>query len=225
MRQVWKTYPGPVGGSPVEVLRSVDWVVEPGERSAILGPSGCGKSTLLNLAGALDRPSAGEVVIAERSAARLSDDDLARLRCDHVGFVFQQHLLLPQLTTLENVLLAALAEPSGRAPVDEACALLKRVGLGDHLHHRPAELSGGERQRVAVARALLRRPKLLLADELTGSLDAASAASLADLLVGLNREFGMALVVATHSTALAARMRRRWRIENGCLVEVPVERE
>lgn len=217
IRGATKSYPGPAGGDPVVVLRGVDLRVESGEALAILGPSGSGKSTLLNLAGALDRPTSGTVLLDGHDLAALADDDLARLRNRSIGFVFQQHHLLPQLTVLENVLLPVLADRSAPLPVDRARALLDRVGLGSRIVHRPAQLSGGECQRVAVVRALINAPKLVLADEPTGALDARTAESLADLLVDLNRAEGVALVTVTHSPVLAARMGRRLRLEGGAL--------
>lgn len=217
MRAVDKSYPGPDGGDTVSVLRNVDLRVEAGDTLAVVGPSGSGKSTLLNLAGALDRPTGGEVRIGGRDVAGLSDNDLAHLRNRSIGFVFQQHHLLPQLTVLENVLLPALADRSVPLPVDRARRLIDRVGLGSRSGHRPAQLSGGECQRVAVIRALINRPGLLLADEPTGALDAATAGDLADVLVDLNREEGAALIVVTHAPSLAERMSRRLRLESGRL--------
>lgn len=212
-----KAYPGPAGGEPVVVLRGLDLVVAAGEAVAILGPSGSGKSTLLNLAGALDRPTSGAVRLEGRDLASLSDDELARVRNRSIGFVFQQHHLLPQLTVLENVLLPVLADRAASLPVDRARALLDRVGLGPRIGHRPAQLSGGECQRVAVVRSLINMPRLVLADEPTGALDARTAAALGDLLVDLNRAEGVALVTVTHSSALAARMGRRLRLDGGAL--------
>ncbi len=217
IRGATKAYPGPAGGEPVVVLRGLDLVVAAGEAVAILGPSGSGKSTLLNLAGALDRPTAGAVLLEGRDLASLSDDDLARVRNRSIGFVFQQHHLLPQLTVLENVLLPVLADRSAALPLERARALLDRVALGPRIGHRPAQLSGGECQRVAVVRALINAPRLVLADEPTGALDAHTAAALGDLLVDLNRAEGVALVTVTHSPALAARMGRRLRLQGGAL--------
>ncbi|MBM4157081.1 MAG: ABC transporter ATP-binding protein [Lentisphaerae bacterium] len=217
IRGATKAYPGPAGGEPVVVLRGLDLVVAAGEAVAILGPSGSGKSTLLNLAGALDRPTSGAVLLEGRDLASLPDDDLARVRNRSIGFVFQQHHLLPQLTVLENVLLPVLADRAAGLPVDRAMALLDRVGLGPRVGHRPAQLSGGECQRVAVVRALVNTPRLVLADEPTGALDARTAAALGDLLVDLNRAEGVALVTVTHSPALAARMGRRLRLDGGAL--------
>lgn len=217
IRDVTKTYPGPVPAEPVTVLRNLTLEIAPGEAVAIVGPSGSGKSTLLNLAGALDRPTTGSVFLEGRDLAGLSDDDLASVRNHSIGFVFQQHHLLPQLTVLENVLLPVLADRTAKLPMDRARMLLDRVGLGSRMDHRPAQLSGGECQRVAVVRALINTPRLILADEPTGALDAHTAAALGDLLVELNRTEGVALVTVTHSPALAMRMGRHLRLEDGAL--------
>ncbi len=217
IRGVTKTYPGPAGGAPVTVLHDLNLQVAAGEAIAIVGPSGSGKSTLLNLAGALDRPTSGVVLLEGRDLSGLADDDLARVRNRSIGFVFQQHHLLPQLTVLENVLLPVLADRSATLPLDRARSLLDRVGLGARVDHRPAQLSGGECQRVAVVRALINAPRLVLADEPTGALDAHTAAALGDLLVDLNRAEGVALVTVTHAPALAARMGRRLRLDGGSL--------
>jgi predicted ABC-type transport system involved in lysophospholipase L1 biosynthesis ATPase subunit len=221
IRDATKTYPGPADGAPVVVLRNVSLEVAAGEAVAVVGPSGSGKSTLLNLAGALDQPTSGAILLEGRDLAGLSDDDLARIRNRSIGFVFQQHHLLPQLTVLENVLLPVLADRSASLPVDRARSLLDRVGLGTRIDHRPAQLSGGECQRVAVVRALINAPKLVLADEPTGALDDRTAAALGDLLVDLNRAEGVALVTVTHAPALAARMGRRLRLEGGILRPEP----
>ncbi|MEI8233878.1 MAG: ABC transporter ATP-binding protein [Verrucomicrobiota bacterium] len=218
LRAVGKRYGA--GGTAVEVLDGVDLVLESGASLAILGPSGCGKSTLLNCIGTLDRPTSGEVLLEGADWQRLSPREIARLRARRIGFVFQLHHLLPQCTVLENILLPTLADPAsppGPEAAERAGRLLERVGLSARKNHRPGELSGGERQRAAVVRALINRPALLLADEPTGSLDAASAESLGDLLAELNREEGVALVVATHSPELARRMARTGRLHEGRL--------
>lgn len=202
----------------VEILRGVDLTVMRGDSIAIMGPSGSGKSSLLNILGALDRPDAGEVRIDGVSIDGLDERARTVLRRRGVGHVFQLHYLLPQLTALENVLVPAWADGSAATCVADAERLLVRVGLGDRMHQRPGQLSGGERQRVALVRALVLRPKLLLADEPTGALDATAAASLADLLVELNREECVTLVVATHSASLAARLRVRYKLHDGRLV-------
>ena len=210
---------GPDGGP--EVLRGVNLRVAAGESLAVVGPSGSGKSTLLNLIGGLDRPSAGRVLFEGRDLADFSDADLARFRNRRVGFVFQRHHLLPQCTVLENVLVPTLVGGDG-AEREEALRraerVLARVGLGDRLAYRPGRLSGGERERVAVARALVNRPALLLADEPTGSLDRRTAENLMALLAELNEEEGVTLVVVTHAETLAARMGRTLELADGVLV-------
>jgi len=204
------------------VLAGVDLELAAGETLAVLGPSGCGKSTLLNIAGTLEPPTSGQVSFAGQDLARLDEAQRAHFRNRSLGFVFQHHHLLPQLTALENVLLPQLAESHDAAERRElrerAAALLERVGLGDRQGHRPSALSGGERQRVAVVRALLLRPRLVLADEPTGSLDARSAEALGDLLVETSAEDGVALLVVTHSEPLADRMQGRAQLEDGRLV-------
>lgn len=208
LEAVSKEYPTG-DGSFVRVLAAVDLVVSRGETHAVVGPSGSGKSTLLNIIGALDRPTSGRVLLAGNDLAKATDSELDAIRNREIGFVFQAHHLLPQCTVLENVLVPTLAGPSGRSnPESEqrARSLLERVGLGHRLGYRPGLLSGGEQQRVAVVRALINRPKLLLADEPTGSLDHATATELADLLVELNREEGVTLITVTHAGDLAERM-------------------
>jgi lipoprotein-releasing system ATP-binding protein len=215
---VGKRFDAPGGGEPPWVLRGISLRVAAGESLAVTGPSGSGKSTLLNLIGGLDRPTEGRVLLKGRNLAHLDDAGLAAVRRRDVGFVFQLHHLLPQCTALENVLVPTLAG-DGAAPVEEAEVrarrLLERVGLGDRMAHRPGQLSGGERQRVAVVRALINAPSLLLADEPTGSLDRAAADSLATLLVELNREMGVTLIAATHAPDLAVRMGRKVELRNG----------
>lgn len=217
MERVCKQYPAEP--APVQVLSDIDFELAPGERLAIVGPSGCGKSTLLNLLGTLDTATSGHVTFKGRDTATLSPDELARLRNREIGFVFQAHHLLPQCTVLENVLVPTLLTGAGEAQRTRATALLERVGLGDRLDRRPAQLSGGERQRVAVTRALINSPSLLLADEPTGSLNQRGAEGLADLLLELNRQEGMALVVVTHSMAVAERIGRIVELCEGRLVE------
>jgi len=208
-------------GPPVEVLRGIDLDVAPGESVALLGPSGSGKTSLLQLIGALDDPDAGSVTLDGRNLAQLDETGRRLLRSQRIGFIFQLHHLLPQLTALENVLVPAWAAGHAAQHMDEARRLLTRVGLWPRRDHRPAQLSGGECQRVALARALLLRPPLLLADEPTGSLDHAGATALADLLLELNRETGATLIVATHSRELAARLSRRLLLRDGLLVPAP----
>ncbi|MEI8243067.1 MAG: ABC transporter ATP-binding protein [bacterium] len=216
MRGVVKRYPMP-GAPPVEVLRRVDLDVDAGESVAIVGPSGSGKTTLLQLLGLLDVPDAGAVSIAGQDLAALDESRRQLLRREHIGFVFQLHHLLPQLTVLENVLVPAWASGTADACLDRARQLLERVGLTARCDHCPAQLSGGERQRAALVRALILQPALLLADEPTGSLDHAGATSLADLLVELNQTDGLTLITVTHSRELAARMSRCLLLQDGVL--------
>jgi len=219
LHHLTKTYRAPGGGEAVDVLRDLDLKIDEGESVAIVGPSGSGKSTLLNIIGALDNADAGEVKVAGRDLAKLDERALAEFRNTTVGFIFQLHHLLPQCTILENVLVPTLARPGGnRAALrTRAEGLLESVGLKHRLTHRPGELSGGERQRVAVARALINEPKLLLADEPTGALDRASAGRLADLLVELNQARRVTLIMVTHASDVAQRMGRAFEITDGKL--------
>jgi lipoprotein-releasing system ATP-binding protein len=202
--------------APVEVLRGVSFEVAAGRSLAVTGPSGSGKSTLLHVVGGLEPPSSGAVEIGGRDPYALSEPELARFRNATIGFVFQDHHLLPQYDVLENVLIPVLAFPGNRAGAERrARALVERVGLGHRQHHRPAELSGGERQRVAVARALINRPAVLLCDEPTGSLDARTADEVATLLFELHRETGSVLIAVTHSAELASRFERRLDLREG----------
>jgi len=208
----------PTRGEGLIVLRDVSLRCQPGENVAILGPSGSGKSTLLHILGTLDQPSAGTVALDGDDPFQLGEADLARFRNRHLGFVFQDHHLLPQLSVLENVLLPLLAETRpDAAAVVRAKELLARVGLSERLEHRPGELSGGERQRVGVARALIRRPKLILADEPTGNLDRTNALAIGRLLVDLQREEQAMLVVVTHSADLAQLLQKRYELDDGVL--------
>lgn len=215
MKGVGKDYPSVP--EPLMVLRDINLRIGPGECVAIVGPSGCGKSTLLNLMGALDVPTCGTILFDGRDISGLSPRELAHLRNREIGFVFQLHHLLPQCTVLENVLVPTLVAGHATDARANAVRLLECVGLGARLDHRPGQLSGGERQRVAVVRALINRPKLLLADEPTGSLNQEGAAQLADLLLELNHQEGMALVLVTHAPALAERMGRVFDLRNGQL--------
>ena len=208
--QVVKQYGSAAGVAGARVLDGVCLTMQAGESLAVVGPSGCGKSTLLHIAGALDRPTSGSVRLEGVELGRLPEEALAAIRNRKIGFVFQQHHLLPQCTLLENVLIPTLASRRGgaerRQDAERAVALLDRVGLAARRQHRPGQISGGERQRAAVVRALILRPALLLADEPTGSLDRESARTLGDLLAELNRTEGIALIVVTHSMELARRM-------------------
>ena len=243
-----KSYPAP-GGGHLPVLNEISLDLEAGESLAIVGPSGSGKSTLLQIIGSLDQPTSGHVKLAGTELSRLDETQLASVRSRQIGFVFQSHYLLPQCTVWENVLVPTLAgdnpdpaphrSPEGNAKPDAAPLvggagggsartenitqraerLLKRVGLAERIHHFPGQISGGERQRVAVVRALINQPQLLLADEPTGALDHASADSLGQLLVDLNREEGVTLIVVTHSRELAQRMGRVLTLRDGKLCE------
>ncbi len=217
---VAKTYPSPGNEEGVCVLKDIDLKVDEGKSLVIVGPSGSGKSTLLNIIGALDCPTQGRVLLGGKDLAGLDETELARIRNRQIGFVFQLHHLLPQCTVLENVLVPTLAD-NDRPPAEElherATNLLERVGLKDFLLHRPGELSGGQRQRVAVVRALINKPRLLLADEPTGSLDKDASQNIGDLLVELNRSEQVTLIVVTHSLKLAERVGQVTELNNGLL--------
>jgi lipoprotein-releasing system ATP-binding protein len=199
------------------VLRDVSFRLSPGDSACVMGPSGSGKSTLLYILGGLEPPSSGTVAVNGVNPYSLKPDALAAFRNHDIGFVLQDHCLLPQCTVLENVLVPTLVGKPDAGAADRARALLGEVGLGERLHHRPAELSGGEKQRGAIARALIRNPQLLLCDEPTGNLDADTAASVADLLVAVHARQQAILIVVTHSDALGARFQRRWSMQRGVL--------
>jgi ABC-type lipoprotein export system ATPase subunit len=221
LENVSKDYVAAEGAARVAVLRAISLEIAQGESIAIIGPSGSGKSTLLNIIGTLDQPSQGEVWLDDQNLRTLEEAELAAVRNRKIGFIFQSHHLLPQCTVLENVLVPTLAHRdhalrSGARK--RATDLLERVGLDARIHHRPGQLSGGERQRVAVVRALINKPKLLLADEPTGSLDRAAARELGRLLVELNQEEGVTLIVVTHAPDLARQMQRVLELGAGGLV-------
>lgn len=208
------------GGTALRVLKGADLAVSKGETVALVGPSGAGKSTLLHIAGLLERPDAGEVVIGGRDAGKLDDGGRTALRREHVGFVYQFHHLLPEFSALENIMLPQLA--AGVAPKAaraRAARLLDLVGLAARAEHRPGRLSGGEQQRVAIARALANRPGLLIADEPTGNLDPATADGVFAMLADLARMEGVAALIATHNMDLAARMDRRLELRDGLVIE------
>ncbi|MGD1084816.1 MAG: ABC transporter ATP-binding protein [Verrucomicrobiota bacterium] len=222
LQDVSKSYDSVADGPPVRVLEAVNLEIAQGESVALLGPSGSGKSTLLNLIGALDRPTSGRVFFQDEDLGKLNELELASFRQRRLGFIFQAHHLLPQCTVLENALVPTLAARRSaedrRLALERGRRLLDRVGLGARMDHRPGQLSGGERQRVAVVRALINQPRLLLADEPTGALDRAAAEGLSRLLLDLNTEEGVTLILATHALDLAARLRRRLQLLDGRLV-------
>jgi len=211
----------PTRAGDLVVLRNIRLELQPGDALAILGPSGSGKSTLLHLLGTLDRPTSGSITLDGQDPFALGDRDLARFRNRTIGFVFQDHHLLPQCSVLENVLVPTLADRTNdRAALGErARALLDRVGLAQRLDHRPAELSGGERQRVAIARALILQPKLLLADEPTGNLDRKTATTVGELLLDLHRQSQIILIVVTHSAELARTLPKQLEMNDGSLTD------
>ena len=222
LEHVGKSYRAAEGRAPVPVLRDVSLEITAGESLAIVGPSGCGKSTLLNIIGTLDHADSGQVWLGDKELSAQDEQSLATIRNREIGFIFQSHHLLPHCTVWENVLVPTLAEknsPTANGAEQRAERLLKRVGLADRLRHRPGQLSGGERQRVAVVRALINQPKLLLADEPTGALDRASADELAKLLTDLNREENVTLIVVTHASDLARQMEKVFELQNGQLVQ------
>lgn len=217
---VTKSYQTPGNKDGVCILKNITLKVTKGQSLVIVGPSGSGKSTLLNIIGALDRPSEGKVLFDGKDLAELNEFELARVRNLQIGFVFQLHHLLPQCTVIENVLVPTLAgktQFSKNEIQERATNLLQRVGLKDHMLHRPGQLSGGQRQRVAVVRALINRPKLLLANEPTGSLDKDAAENIAELLVELNRSEEVTLITVTHSLKLAELIGNVMELSDGLL--------
>ncbi|NIM18280.1 MAG: ATP-binding cassette domain-containing protein [Candidatus Aminicenantes bacterium] len=223
LKHIEKKFKTPSGKGEITVLNDISLNVARGEAIAVVGPSGSGKTTLLNIIGSLDKPSSGQVNFAGKNLADLDDAELSKTRNLDIGFVFQLHHLLPQCTVLENVLIPTIPFGSRKDSSDAesmAKKLLERVGLEKHLDYFPAQLSGGELQRAAVVRALINKPKLVLADEPTGSLDRESAENLGHLLVKLNKEEGTTLIVVTHSLELARLMDNVYNLKNGTLEEL-----
>jgi lipoprotein-releasing system ATP-binding protein len=216
-QNISKTYASPAG--PLQVLADVTFALGRADSAAVMGPSGSGKSSLLYILGGLESPTSGTVRVAGQNPYELAPDALAAFRNRQVGFVFQDHCLLPQCTVLENVLVPTLVGAHDGAAPERARALLDQVGLGARLDHRPAALSGGEKQRVAIARALIRQPQVVLCDEPTGNLDADSAERVGELLLSLHEQQQTVLLVVTHSERLAQKFERRWRIERGRLTQ------
>jgi len=210
-----KSYPSPAGD--LAVLRDVSLTMAPGDSACVMGPSGSGKSTLLYILGGLEPPTAGTVRLDGKNPYQLSPDALAAFRNREIGFVLQDHCLLPQCTVLENVLVPTLVGEADKDAPARARALLGLVGLGDRLDHLPSALSGGEKQRAAIARALVRQPRLLLCDEPTGNLDAETAEVVSDLILRLHAQQHTMLLVVTHSEALGRRFEKRWSMQRGVL--------
>ena len=218
-KKVCKTYQSPAG--PLPVLRDLDLEVGASESASIVGPSGSGKTTLLNLLGALDRPSSGSIEVDGKVVSKLDEKAAAHFRNRSIGFIFQLHYLLPQCSVLDNVLVPRLTgdwEEPATETRQRAEKLLDEVGLRDRIDYRPYQLSGGEQLRVAIARSLINQPKIILADEPTGSLDPATGERIAELLIRSNRGRNVALVVVTHNLGLAGRMQKSYRLDEGRLI-------
>ena len=217
VRNLSKSYA--TGGDPLVVLKDVNLTMKGGDSVAVVGPSGSGKSTLLQILGTLDHPDSGTVSIDGKNPFDSGPNELAKFRNENIGFVFQDHHLLPQLTVLENVLVPTLANSKPNAEqLSRANELLDKVGLSERVGHLPSELSGGERERVAIARALLMQPSLILADEPTGNLDRRTADSVTELLLNLQKDSGAILITVTHSETLASAMQDRKELADGSLV-------
>ncbi len=220
LKKIAKAFEVPAAERAMIVLKDVSFQIDQGESMAVVGPSGSGKSTLLNIIGALERPTSGDVFFTGKNLANLGDSELSAIRNREIGFIFQLHHLLPQCTVLENVLIPTIPlgiKKSKNEVMRRAKTLLEKVSLTDRMDFFPAVLSGGELQRVAVVRALINTPKLILADEPTGSLDKESSENLGRLLVDLNREEGVALITVTHSMELARLMDKIYNLQNGQL--------
>lgn len=219
LQNLTKEFRGASGA--LQILKGVDLTLNRGDAVAVTGPSGSGKSTLLYIVGTLDQATSGSVRVLGTDPSTMSEASQATFRNEHIGFIFQEHHLLPQCTVLENVLIPMLAGSGvGEAEEQRAQELLDRVGLAERMTHHPAQLSGGERQRVAVCRALINQPELLLADEPTGNLDQATAEAVGSLLLEVSQEQNVLLICVTHSTELAARFPQHRRLQDGLLVEV-----
>lgn len=210
----------PLAGSEIAILNGISFSLEQGRSLAITGPSGSGKSTLLGILAGLDSPNSGEVWLAGQNIARLSENQLAKVRNQHVGMVFQSFNLIPTLTAIENVELPLFAQSSQRNTRQRAREMLELVGLGDRLHHLPSQLSGGQQQRVAIARALINRPTLLVADEPTGNLDSKTGEAILALFTRLQHELNLTLIIATHDPLVAQRADQRLHVVDGMLAEV-----
>jgi lipoprotein-releasing system ATP-binding protein len=221
LKNIHKGYGVPESHAFRPVLSELNWKLESGARVGIVGPSGSGKTTLLNLIGALDRPDSGEIIFEGKDISGYSNDELARFRNQKLGFVFQQHHLLPQLTLWENVLLPLLPKSKGIRGEDKQWAehLLHKTGIWEQRQQKPSQLSGGECQRTAVVRAMINKPSIILADEPTGALDEENANILADLLITLSKDEGITLVTVTHSAELANRMDKVYYLRSGLLTE------
>ena len=222
LKNITRSYPSPDKNIEINILNNISLSMKKGESIAIVGPSGSGKSTLLNIAGALDTEFSGKVFLDDKDITLMNKNELSQVRNKEIGFVFQLHHLLPQCSVIENVLLPSLPFP--REDSDKVheygVQMLERVGLQEHLRHRPGQLSVGEQQRVAVVRALINKPDILLADEPTGSLDNNSAGNLINLLVELNKEYNLTLLMVTHAVDLAKKMKKTYSLHNGTLKEL-----